>query len=111
MAVLVILGVLAAVAFKRVVVINYNAELKAVQAGIAELNSREILTWTDEMFAQGGWSDDSAVWGSMNTDLGEDYKWPGSPDASGGTLRFGSQVVALTRTPSEPTTSARWRIE
>ena len=111
MAVLVILGVLASVAFKRFVVINNNAELRALQAGITELNGREMLTWTNQMFAQGGYSDDSIVWSSMNTDLGSDYSWPVAPHQDGGTLQFGGQTVALSRAVSGPTISARWQIE
>jgi MSHA pilin protein MshA len=111
MAVLVILGVLTSVAVKKMNNIGDTAELRALQTGIAELNSREMLTWTDQLFAQGGFFGDGPVWTAMDTDLGNEYSWPAAPDQDGGTIRFGSQTVTLSRTVSSDATAARWQIQ
>jgi prepilin-type N-terminal cleavage/methylation domain-containing protein len=108
MAVLVILGVLAAVALKKVGAVSDTAETRMLEAGVAELNTRELMTWTNEKFATRGAIVDSAVWSAVNTDLGERYAWTTGPDAGGGTLVFESVAALLTRAPSTEATAARW---
>ena len=111
-ATLVILSVLISVAFKKYVVIENMAELRAIEAGVTELNSRETLTWTNHMFSVGGYQNDGAVWTTMASDtfLGPDYTWSIAPTNSGGTLTFASQSAALTRTSSDQTTPAKWQM-
>ncbi|MGD8881186.1 MAG: prepilin-type N-terminal cleavage/methylation domain-containing protein, partial [Desulfobacterales bacterium] len=46
-AVLIILGILAAVAVPRYIDLEANARQRAIDAGISELNGRESLTWAD----------------------------------------------------------------
>ena len=46
-AVLIILGILAAVAVPRYINLEENAKLRAVDAAVSELNGRENLTWAD----------------------------------------------------------------
>ena len=46
-AVLIILGILAAVAVPRYIDLERNASDRAIDAGISELNGRESLTWAD----------------------------------------------------------------
>ena len=46
-AVLVILGVLAAVAVPRYINLEENARKKAIDTAISEINGRESLTWAD----------------------------------------------------------------
>jgi prepilin-type N-terminal cleavage/methylation domain-containing protein len=47
-AVLIILGILAAVAVPRYIDLESNARNRAIDAGISELNGRENLTWANE---------------------------------------------------------------
>jgi prepilin-type N-terminal cleavage/methylation domain-containing protein len=46
-AVLVILSVLASVAIPRYISLDESARQRAIDAGIAELNGRETLTWSN----------------------------------------------------------------
>ena len=114
LAVLVIMGVMASVAVSKINDISGTAEFRALETGIAELNGREMLCWTNAKFAPGGWSGnggDGGVWAVMvlNTDLGSEYSWtPDPPNAGGATLSFGSQSIALIRTVSTNTKAARW---
>ena len=108
MAVLVILGVLLSVAIKKYVAVGIVANYRALDAGIAELNSRETLTWTNQMFATRGSIDDTVVWAAMNTNLGSDYSWSAAPTVAGGTLSFSGIGVVLTRTASTNTSGAMW---
>jgi len=114
MAVLVIMGVMASVAVSKINDISGTADMRALDTGIAELNAREMLSWTNAKFAPGGWSGnggDTFVWTTMvmNTDLGFEYSWPAGPDRlAGGTLSFGSQSIPLNRAVSTNIAAARW---
>ena len=108
-AVLIILGILAAVAIPKYIDLVTNAEIRAVDAGVSELNGRESLTWANIKISTGGWVSDAATFAAMDTDLGTDYSWSVAPAVGGGTLDFGSQAVALTRTASTNTSPARWQ--
>jgi len=107
-AVLIILGILAAVAIPRYIDLTANAENRAIDAGIAELNGREALTWANIKISTAGYVDDAATFAAVSTDLGADYTWSVAPTVAGGTLDFGSQAVALTRTASTTTAPGRW---
>jgi len=108
-AVLIILGILAAVAIPKYIDLVTNAEIRAIDAGVSELNGRESLTWANIKISTGGWVSDAATFAAMDTDLGTDYTWSVAPAVGGGTLDFGSQAVALTRTASTNTSPARWQ--
>ena len=115
MAVLVIMGVMASVAVSKINDISGTADLRALDTGIAELNAREMLYWTNAKFAPGGWignGGDNSVWTTMmvmNTDLGSEYSWlPDPPNATGATLSFGSQSILLNRAVSTNIAAARW---
>lgn len=107
-AVLILLGILAAVAVPRYIDLTTNAEQRALQAGIAELNGRENMTWANVKLSAGGWVSDAATYAAMNTDLGTDYTWSAGPTAAGGTLQFGGSTQVLTRTASTTTSPASW---
>jgi prepilin-type N-terminal cleavage/methylation domain-containing protein len=109
MAVLVIISVMASVATKKWIDISKLAQDRALTAGITELNSRETLTWTNQKFASGGYTNDGDIWTAMSTDLGTHYSWVAGPDASGGTLGFGARTMILSRTVSTSIASARWQ--
>ena len=107
-AVLIILGILAAVAIPRYIDLTANAENRAIDAGIAELNGREALTWANIKISTAGWVDDATTFAAVSTDLGADYSWSVAAAVGGGTLDFGSHSVALTRTASTNTAPGRW---
>ena len=50
-AVLIILGILAAVAVPRYINLEENAKRRAIDAAVSELNGRENLTWADVKIA------------------------------------------------------------
>lgn len=107
-AVLILLGILAAVAVPKYVDLTTNAEIRAIQAGVAELNGRENMTWANIKLSTDGWEDDATTFGDMDTDLGDDYDWSAGPTATGGTLEFGSQTLPLTRAPSTTDSPGVW---
>lgn len=109
-AVLVILSVLASVAIPRYISLDESARQRAIDAGIAELNGRETLTWSNIKITNTGYTDDATLFPMLNTTLGGDYGWVGGPpDRTGGTLRFKASVeVSLTRTDSSETQPGSW---
>ena len=109
-AVLIILGILAAVAVPRYIDLETNAKQRAIDAGVSELNGRESLTWADLKISAAGWTDDTQVMGAITYSLGDDYIWDVAPGTNGGTLRFTATgtPIALTRTPSEVDKPAVW---
>jgi MSHA pilin protein MshA len=111
-AVLIILGILAAVAVPRYIDLESNAKSRAIDAGISELNGRENLTWANTKISPGGWTTDAALFGLIDTDLGTDYDWEVAATVGGGTLRFQSSTagdgIALTRTASDTNTPGNW---
>ncbi len=107
-AVLILLGILAAVAVPRYIDLTTNAEQRALQAGVAELNGRETMTWANVKLASAGWVSDAATYAAISTDLGTDYTWSAGPTAAGGTLQFGGSTQVLTRTVSTATSPGNW---
>lgn len=108
-AVLVLLGILAAVAVPRYFDATASAEARALDAGIAELNGRESLSWANQMLSTSGSPVDATVFAAVSTDLGSDYSWTVGPAIGGGTLQFNSgATVALTRTASTTTSPGVW---
>lgn len=108
-AVLIILGILAAVAVPRYIDLEANARQRAIDAGISELNGRESLTWADIKISTTGWEDDTKLHGVVNYSLGNDYSWSGLGE-TGGSLTFKLKTtVPLTRTGSTDTQPGLWR--
>ena len=112
-AVLIILGILAAVAVPRYIDLEASAKERAIDAAVAELNGRESLIWADVKISGTGFADDSSVLNhaDYDTDLGGDYPWDtgDAPDAAGGTLTFKGKSITLTRTESGNTKPAVWK--
>jgi prepilin-type N-terminal cleavage/methylation domain-containing protein len=69
-AVLIILGILAAVAVPRYIDLEANARQRAIDAGISELNGRESLTWADQKISITGYADDATLFPTVNYTLG-----------------------------------------
>ena len=109
-AVLIILGILAAVAVPRYIDLETNARQRAVDAGISELNGRESLTWADQKISLTGYSTDANLHANVNYTLGGDYSWTGArPPVAGDTLSFRNTTsVPLTRSASTPSQPATW---
>jgi prepilin-type N-terminal cleavage/methylation domain-containing protein len=108
-AVLIILGILAAVAVPRYIDLETNARQRAIDAGISELNGRESLQWADLKISITGYADDAGLQGVMNYALGGDYTWNPAPGAGGGTLVFrNTTIVPLNRQASSPSQPATW---
>jgi prepilin-type N-terminal cleavage/methylation domain-containing protein len=107
-AVLILLGILAAVAVPRYIDLTANAEIRAIQAGVAELNGRENLNWANIKLSTAGWVNDGTTFAAMNTILGTNYSWSAGPTVGGGTLKFGNSTKVLTRTASTLTTPGNW---
>lgn len=109
-AVLVLLGILAAVAVPKYLDLTAAAEQRALDAGIAELNGRENLTWANQMLLNNGSISDDAtqVYGNLDTDLGTDYTWSAGPTAGGGTLQFGDATRVLTRNAATSDSPGIW---
>jgi len=110
-AVLVLLGILAAIAVPKYIDMAESAREKAIDAGISEMNGREALTWGNNMLADGGWTADALPADTnLNTGAGTDYAWDaGDPTPAGGTLTFQTgSAIPLTRTASTGTQPAVW---
>lgn len=127
-AVLIILGILAAVAVPRYIDLETNAKQRAVEAAVSELNGRENLAWANIKIqptppaTHADLNDD--IWALAGTDLGTDYQWmngstpqatapqPTSWDtttAAEFSLVFqGGTAVRLTRQPAVTTAPATW---
>lgn len=116
-AVLIILGILAAVAVPRYIDLESNAKNRAIDAAIAELNGRESLTWADIKISRTGYVNDDAVWTAMKKgltypDLGADYQFsgtvtPGSPSTISLTFKQGT-AVSVRRDPSLTDKPGQW---
>jgi prepilin-type N-terminal cleavage/methylation domain-containing protein len=110
-AVLIILGILAAVAVPRYIDLQANAKQRAIEAAIAELNGRETVTWTDQKII--GYAGDAVLFSQVETELGlgdeEVWKWADwEPTSTGGRLTFKGVEFKLSRTPSTTFQPAVW---
>ena len=117
-AVLIILGILAAVAVPRYIDLETNAKSRAVDAAVSELNGRESLTWADAKISGSNFADNAAIEAKVftnltaNNNLGDDYTWDstGPWSASGGKIRFKlGTPVEVVRTPAELTKPGFWK--
>jgi len=112
-AVLIILGILAAVAVPRYIDLESSAKARAIDAAVAELNGRESLVWADvKISGTTGWSTDNSVWLYTEYDksLGDDYTWvTDPPNQTGHTdLRFKGAVYTLSRSASTNNKPGVW---
>jgi len=126
-AVLIILGILAAVAVPKYINLEEDAKKRAIDAAVSEINGRESMTWaqikistdsatmpaTDPLM-------DTAVWTKMMADTGLDlnvgtgtkvYVWkPEPPTKTKPSLQFqSSDFYELEREPATLKTPAIWK--
>ena len=116
-AVLVLLGILAAIAVPKYIDMADNAKDRALDAGIAELNGREALAWGQEMLVTAGYTASSeatiqtAVGNDLNQGSGTDYTLTVNINTIAGTMQFQgypTTALALTRTVSTKTAPGTW---
>ncbi len=112
-AVLIILGILAAVAVPRYIDLESSAKIRAIDAAVAELNGRESLVWADvKISTTNGWETDDTIWDydQYSVDLGADYVWttPPTKAASTGVLTFKGVDFNLSRTDSTNAKPGVW---
>jgi prepilin-type N-terminal cleavage/methylation domain-containing protein len=117
-AVLIILGILAAVAVPRYIDLETSSKRRALDAAVAELNGRESLAWADvKISLSQGWvgtTDSTSVWpkvapaGAVN--LGAEYTFaPGAtPPAAAVTMSFKQESISILRTASSNSQPALW---
>lgn len=108
--VLVILGVLAAVAVPRYIALEEGARQRAVDAVVSEINARESLTWADNKISTSGFVSDAKIFGEIDYGIDPNYTWNSSdPTISGGTLFFKEKSFTLSRTASTSQKPAVWK--
>ena len=109
LAVLIILGILAAVAVPRYMSFEANARKIAFNNAINELNGLENLQWSDDKISESGYVSDAKIYGTINYDIGKEYPWnAGDPTLTGGTILFKGESIALSRTSSTTIKPAIW---
>lgn len=108
-AVLVVLGILAAIALPRYIDLQANARERAFDSAISELNGRESLAWAQQMLATNGNPVDATVFGLVDAEgLGDDWTWAAGLDEDGGTLQFQGASQALDRSTADNNGPAVW---
>ena len=110
-AVLIILGILAAVAVPRYIDLEANAKIRAVDAAVSELNGRESLTWADIKISSSGYlaDGDNDVWTALDKDLGTDYQGFAPKQVGKSGFKFKGDTFSVSRTPSTRSTPGIWR--
>jgi len=108
MAVMVIISVLAGVGMRKFDQVSESASAKALEQGLSELNSRELLTWALVKFSDQRWISDEALFAQLDKNMGEGYQWSSGPSAAGGTLHMTSASITLARTPSTVSSAGKW---
>jgi len=112
MAVLVLLGILTAVLLPRFGTLHDDAALRALDAAVAELNTRETMAWgglrIDSAVPGSDAAMDAAVLARVDTALGGSYTWISGPGSSGGALEFQHVSAALSRSAATLTEPAAW---
>jgi prepilin-type N-terminal cleavage/methylation domain-containing protein len=96
--VMIIMGVVASVSIQKFDIVSDTASERALYEGIKELNIRESLVWSNNLYLL------------LDTNLGASYVWaPNPPDRlAGGTLSFKSVSIALNRQESTTSSAGKW---
>ena len=108
MAVIILLGILFAVAIPRYITINKTAAKSGIDVAIIDLNGRDMKCWTEAKFSD-GWNDDQRVFDSCDYQIAN-YRWVGL-DKTGGSLKFNELMVRVNRRQSAQHEPANWSIE
>ncbi len=116
-AVLIILGILAAVAVPRYIDLEVSSKKRGIESAVAELNGRESLVWAETKISGSGNATDVMGDGTYtNTDshlyLGTDYTWESDPSGAtpSAVLDFQGQRATVTRVQETDTNPAHWTL-
>ena len=108
-AVMIILGLLAALAVPRYVDLENNAKQKTIDTLKSEINARENLTWANHKISSSGFVSDVKIFSEMHFNFDPNYSWnSGDPKPSGGTLKFKGEDFTFSRTVSTHLEPAVW---
>ena len=108
LSVMVIMGIMTSVAITKLDLMSNTAADRVLESALRELNTRETLVWTKIKLSDSGWTNDSDVFAKLDTNLGHEFEWTVEPNVTGGTLRFKSNSIALTRIASSSSSVGRW---
>ena len=108
-AVMVIISIIGSVIVKKIYALDTAAKYKAIEAAVRQLNSRELLVWTDTLLSREGYSTDQNIFDAVDKSLGTHYSWTIDPTVTGGQLEFQSVTMAIARQSSTPVSAARWK--
>jgi prepilin-type N-terminal cleavage/methylation domain-containing protein len=109
LSVMAIMSVMVSIGIKKFDLLSDKASLTALQTGIRELNTREIVAWSKIKLSDAGYSNDAEVYKAVDKNIGPGYTWNPIADISGGRLYFKSQSIDLNRVASTPTSPGSWR--
>ena len=104
--VLIIMGVVASVAIKKLDLLSDNASINTMRTVVRELKSRETITWFDKKLS--GYTNDLEVYNAVDKNMGQGISWNPGPDISGGRLHLKSISVGLIRVPSTVNSPGTW---
>ena len=108
LAVMIILGIMVAIAVPKYISINKNAEKAGIDMAVIDLNGREMKCWTEAKLND-GWSSDQKIFESCDYEI-KNYKWV-SLYVSGGQLNFQETSVILNRRQSARHEPANWTVD
>lgn len=106
MCVLVIMGIVLAVAVPRFIRVNDAAEQKVINHLVANLTSTEKTTWADFRLA-GNYKNDSLLFATIDYNV-EDCAWTVGPTKTGGTIKCGASDSVLSRSTSTKIKPSEW---
>ena len=110
LAVLIILGILAALAVPRYISFEAGAKKRVFDYGIRELNALEGLTWADQKISPSGYISDAKIFNAITYDIGTDFYWDtGDPTPTGGTMFLKEDAFTMSRKSSTTSVPAIWR--
>ena len=104
-AVLIIMGILAAFIIPRFISFDDNATAQMLSSAVDDLNQREKMAWSNQKIGSKSYSDeelDSLIQLRVELDLGDRIQW------NGNTLILGSVHVSLERLPATNVKPAVW---
>ena len=105
--IMVIVGVLASIFAAKVFEVDSTVKREALTAAVADLNSRERLTWANVKMSNSNWLNDTQVFTLLDTHIGPEYHW-NSISATGGSLLFKELISSLRRTASTNSSPGIW---
>jgi len=114
-AVLIILGILAAVVVPRYIDLEVSSKKRGLEAAVAKLNSRESRIWAETKISGSGTAT-AAMASVVHTDpesnlyLGKGCTWVGTPSGGSAVLDFQGQTANVTRQAETDTSPAVWTL-